>query len=1067
MINFGKTTVALGSVGSRVAVTGAASFGTTGSDLGTEFSSSILEGLVNTDSDKELYDLYREIYMMDTVSGPAVDIMASLPWSDCSLMGVDDTKQLQVYEDTLGELGLTSTMTALSTAYLVLGKAIGSLLFDSERGIFTDIITHNPDMCEITPIPLRGYDPKIDLRLDQEFKKFLASKDPRDVEARKEISPQLMQKLKSGKIELEPLSTLYIQRAVIPGIDSMSYYTRVLPIWLIEKALMRGTIIGAWRRQRSILHVMCLTGDTLVPVNGRLTRMDSIIDSNVCNPGDSIDVDFKTKGKDGSIVRVKRAIYQGKKTVKRVVTKSGYSIKGTGNHKLLTLGPNATVQWSPIDSIRRGDYLCMDANICNRSVRKPLSLNIKERSWKKTPVLYDVPLVMTPDLAYLIGLILSDGTIRDYSILIGNTEISILNRASEAFEAVFGITPSIRLVEKAGSRLYTKDFYELSVNSRHIIDMLDQIGVSPNWKLQAKNDIRKVSNKKDIPWSILRADTESKYAFIAGYIDGDGFILKDYTKSLEIVITSMSHTMLHNMQIMLLDMGIKSTVFNNRLIFNRADACRSYDKLKHLLYHPSKLFEDLEDTLDRYRGLPVSSFLPDLQSRFVRQGGERRQYTFLNDDGDEVIVPYWGTLMDTYLHNKSLSYAKYRQGAYDNLLHAISLISKKIYNNIVNLMSLQYVFEPVTSIRTLKGKHKVYDLSIDTSDGSAPAFVANGFIAHNCGDEDWEPTDEQLAMFTQLFQNADRDPQGAVVTTRNGVQVQEVRQGNDFWKISDEWDIFANAKMRALGISEAFLSGEATYSNAEVALSVFMENLRTFRDTMTSAILYDKIFLLLAKYHGFKTRTKAEINNRLRLSDSERNRDPYGRKRQAGMYASRNLAEAAQYNIPTVHWSKELKAVGDSSVLELLRSAQENNIPIPLAMIATACGVSLSAVIDSFEEDVEQRRIIKKHVQTLHKEGLDNLTADSEGDGGDGGSDYERGGMDSMFGSTIPSPNKSPVVLATNKSGNPKFDTILGNLVQSLPPDIIMSKEKARKVLNYAFKLSRQARKNGAANRIF
>ena len=592
MINFGKTAVALGSVGSRVAVTGAASFGTTGSDLGTEFSSSILEGLVNTDSDKELYDLYREIYMMDTVSGPAVDIMASLPWSDCNLMGVDDTKQLQVYEDTLGELGLTSTMTALSTAYLVLGKAIGSLLFDSERGIFTDIITHNPDMCEITPIPLRGYDPKIDLRLDQEFKKFLASKDPRDVEARKEISPQLMQKLKSGKIELEPLSTLYIQRAVIPGIDSMSYYTRVLPIWLIEKALMRGTIIGAWRRQRSILHVMA-------------------------------------------------------------------------------------------------------------------------------------------------------------------------------------------------------------------------------------------------------------------------------------------------------------------------------------------------------------------------------------------------------------------------------------------------------------------------------------------GDEDWEPTDEQLAMFTQLFQNADRDPQGAVVTTRNGVQVQEVRQGNDFWKISDEWDIFANAKMRALGISEAFLSGEATYSNAEVALSVFMENLRTFRDTMTSAILYDKIFLLLAKYHGFKTRTKAEINNRLRLSDSERNRDPYGRKRQAGMYASRNLAEAAQYNIPTVHWSKELKAVGDSSVLELLRSAQENNIPIPLAMIATACGVSLSAVIDSFEEDVEQRRIIKKHVQTLHKEGLDNLTADSEGDGGDGSSDYERGGMDSMFGSTIPSPNKSPVVLATNKSGNPKFDTILGNLVQSLPPDIIMSKEKARKVLNYAFKLSRQARKNGAANRIF
>lgn len=563
MIGFNKTSL-IGSVATRTRaeMTAMSSFGTTGSDLGTEFSSNILEGLVNTDSDKELYDLYREIYMMDTVCGPAVDIMSSLPWSDCSLMGVDDTKQLQYYEDTLDELGLISTMGALSTSYLVLGKIIGSLLFDSNRGIFTDIITHNPDDCEITPIPLRGYDPKIDLKISTDFKKFLASKDPRDIEARKEINPQLMQKLKSGKIELEPLSTLYLQRTLIPGIESMSYYTRVLPIWLIEKALMRGTIIGAWRRQRSILHIMA-------------------------------------------------------------------------------------------------------------------------------------------------------------------------------------------------------------------------------------------------------------------------------------------------------------------------------------------------------------------------------------------------------------------------------------------------------------------------------------------GNEDWLPSDEQLSMLTQLFQNADRDPQGAVVTTRDGVQAQELRQGNDFWKVSDEWDIFANAKMRALGINDAFLSGEASYSNAEVALSVFMENIRSFRETMTSAILYDKIFLLLAKYHGFKTRTQAEITNRVRLTDSERNRDPYGKKKRLGMYASRNLAEAAQYNIPTVHWSKELKATGDTSVLDLLKQAQEFNIPIPLAMIATACGVSLTSVIDSFDEDKEQRKKIKAHMDELKKDGLD-FKSDGESSMG-------------MFGST-------EVVAASTSSGSPKFDSTLCSLVTGMPRDVILDKKKAQKILNYAMALSKQSK---------
>lgn len=232
------------------------------SNLWTDFSTKVLEGMVSDTSDKSLNALYREMYLYDTVSGPAVDLLSTLPWSPCSIHGVSDPKVQQLFEESLDEIGIIDLMTRATVSYLVLGSLVGSLLFNEQRGIFTDVIIHDPDDCIITPIPLRGYDPKIDLKISPNFKKFLRSNDQRDKEALKEIPPAMLSKLMAGgKIPLEPLSTLYVSRSNVPGIESMSYYTRILPLWLMEKALMRGTILGSWRRQRPILHVTCGTDE--------------------------------------------------------------------------------------------------------------------------------------------------------------------------------------------------------------------------------------------------------------------------------------------------------------------------------------------------------------------------------------------------------------------------------------------------------------------------------------------------------------------------------------------------------------------------------------------------------------------------------------------------------------------------------------------------------------------------------------------------------------------------------------------------------------------------------------
>ena len=79
------------------------------------------------------------------------------------------------------------------------------------------------------------------------------------------------------------------------------------------------------------------------------------------------------------------------------------------------------------------------------------------------------------------------------------------------------------------------------------------------------------------------------------------------------------------------------------------------------------------------------------------------------------------------------------------------------------------------------------------------------------GDENWEPKPEDYQSIAQYFIDADQDPLGALVVTRQGLQVDEVRSSSDLWKIDDVWNTTMPAKLRALGIGESFVSGDQVY----------------------------------------------------------------------------------------------------------------------------------------------------------------------------------------------------------------------------------------------------------------
>jgi PAS domain S-box-containing protein len=117
-----------------------------------------------------------------------------------------------------------------------------------------------------------------------------------------------------------------------------------------------------------------------------------------------------------------------------------------------------------------------------------------------------------------------------------------------------------------------------------------------------------------------------------------------------------------------------------------------------------------------------------------------------------------------------------------------------------------------------------------------------GILHVSLGDGDqWIPTVQDLEFITELFMGADSDPLGAIIATRTGIQVEEHRQGGDFWKVSDYEDTVLAHKLRALGISEAFQLEEGYLNIEQINLLLkFMPVDLTYVDENDRVLFYNR-----------------------------------------------------------------------------------------------------------------------------------------------------------------------------------------------------------------------------------
>ncbi len=237
---------------------------------------SIIEDWIPRDA-AGLNQMFSLMYHRDPIAGSVVDIISDLIWDEFDLTGIDDPEIKKIYLDSMTNMNILAALPALTKEFLVLGRSITSMIFDSKRGVFTDLISHDQSFVRITPIPILGYDPKLDLIPSPGLKKFLDSTDPRDLDAKQAIPASYVNAMSKGATEgvpLDPISTLFMPRRVFNyDYIGTSLYTRLISFWALEKALINATMSAARRRASPILHVKVGIDNVWRPTDGELSEI--------------------------------------------------------------------------------------------------------------------------------------------------------------------------------------------------------------------------------------------------------------------------------------------------------------------------------------------------------------------------------------------------------------------------------------------------------------------------------------------------------------------------------------------------------------------------------------------------------------------------------------------------------------------------------------------------------------------------------------------------------------------------------------------------------------------------
>lgn len=199
--------------------------------------------------------MFSDIYYNDSIAGSIVDIKSTLMFSDFTLGGILDRKVADEFAENVDRLNIRTLLPDVLIDYNVKGAFVGSLLYNEARKVFASIMPHPFENTKVDQLPFYGLDPILTVAMPEHLRSTMASDSPRVKELREFLGADVVKQITNEALELDPKSTVYVARRTGSTSTATSYFRRILPWYLLEKNLFRGTLVNSARRQKGILHI--------------------------------------------------------------------------------------------------------------------------------------------------------------------------------------------------------------------------------------------------------------------------------------------------------------------------------------------------------------------------------------------------------------------------------------------------------------------------------------------------------------------------------------------------------------------------------------------------------------------------------------------------------------------------------------------------------------------------------------------------------------------------------------------------------------------------------------------
>lgn len=260
----------------------------------------------------------------------------------------------------------------------------------------------------------------------------------------------------------------------------------------------------------------CVTGDTLVATEEGLRRIDSLVGETP-----------RVVGLDGRLHRTTRVIETGVKPVYRLRTRCGYEVKLTADH--------------PVWTENRGDVPAAELT------RNDIVRLVPPRFGREH---------LDPEVAEYIGLMVGDGCISHEvaTLMLDRREKAVAEKVAHV------VNQFDRKTHLGGVRVAERPTgVAVATGARAVQEVLKRFAM-----------LDEGSSAKRFTEEVFRLDRQSVAALLRGLFTADGTVANYGRKSQYISLESTSRELLKQVQLLLLGFGIKSKLYENRRLTDRA-----------------------------------------------------------------------------------------------------------------------------------------------------------------------------------------------------------------------------------------------------------------------------------------------------------------------------------------------------------------------------------------------------------------------------------------------------------------------------------------------------------------